>query len=202
MASVLVAGTPANVLSGSDLPVILQNTGVNTIFIGEDINVSATPQYNFIPPNASFKWPPRSPLFAICAHGQSSTIAFMPNGADIGVASVTTSLTAPQYLSAPKANSLYISNYSQPVGVYTIACPVGTIATIKFYDSNNNLIISGTTVSGVLTITLLTPASYLTYITNGTGITITLTLTGTNLPYSAKSFIFGISGFNGDNGLG
>ena len=203
MPSVAIAGAgPTLVFSSTALPSILQNTGQNTIYIDTTPNVQASPNYNFIAPNVSFRWPAREDLFAVCAPGTSSMLAYISNGAEIGVASTTQALTAPQYLPAPLPNSLYISQYPQQVGIYTITCPITTVATLLFFDINSNLITTAVTVAGTVTVNVPVAANYISYYTDaGTNVTITIQLTGTHLPYNAGVFTFGISSWGGDNGF-
>ena len=202
MPSVEVGSTPALVVSTSPLSVVLQNTGNKTIFISGDSSVGATVQNLFIAPNVSFDWPANTPLWAICRLGQASTLAYSPNGAHIGTASPSTPASDPQYLPAANPNTIYLAQVPEVTGIYRITCPVGTIATVNFYDASGNLIISAVTVAGTIVVTLPANATSLGYYTDtGINIVIVLQLTGTNVPFYAGSFTLNLSALDGENVL-
>ena len=202
MPSSPIGSAPSEIFSNTQDFSVIQNTGTATIYIGQDSTVSATPQFNFIVPNASFRWPPHTPLWCVTALGQISTLAYISNGAEIGQASTAQSLTAPQYLLAPAPNTVYISNYPQSTGIYQVTCPSTTVTTIIFLDAGGNVLASGQTVGGSLTIAVPGNAASVEYYTSsGVNITITLQLTGFTLPSSPYYFIMDISALDGANTL-
>lgn len=202
MPSGQVSDHPALILSTSPLPVAIQNTGSQVIFIAADNTVAADTNNLFIAPFVSFEWPPLTPLWAICNPGQVSVLAYSPTGAHIGSASPYTPLSPVNYLPADQKNTVYFANLSLVVGVYTATVVSTTVATIKFFDASNNLIATLVTSNGTGTVNLGTNAILVEYyVDTGAAITITLQLSGAHIPYYAGSFYLDLSGLDSANTL-
>ena len=80
-------------------------------------------------------------------------------------------------LTIPLANTMYRATTSTPAGVYTITCPSGTIAKVKFFNGLTE-IVEVATVSGTISYNLGTASTSLQVYTNtGTDVVVTITKT-------------------------
>ena len=180
-----VSNKPSQILTqATQLGAILQNTGLSNIYISDTPNVLADSTSILLLPGTPFEWPAHTDLWATCAGTDSSTVAYFTNGAHIGTS--VSALIAPvtQYVIATSATSTYISTYSRLAGIYTITCPTTTIATVKFYNSNNSLIYTAVTVSGTINFSLPSDSTYILYSTNtGSNILISILKAGVGVSY-------------------
>ena len=125
MSVIHVNDTTTPIITNSQTPLTLQNSGNHDTYISDNPNLTPTPDYIKIIPGTVFAWPAGQTLYAICPTGTSTTIAFL--GISIGSIGPQNPITivpaVAQYVIAATANTLYKSNYTFTPGVYTITCP-------------------------------------------------------------------------------
>lgn len=184
-----IANTPVTVIPAGSLAqadYIFQNTGSNTIYISDQQNVTADATSLAIAAGTPFTWSKSDSLYAVCSAGNPSTLFGTANGAQVGTSIAALLTPTAQYVIAAAANTLYRSTYTLTNGIYTIATTPNTvIVSIDFYDVNGALITSVTSTSGSnLTVNLATTAVQFDYwTTSGTNTSISITKSGSNIPY-------------------
>ena len=186
-----IANTPVTVIPAGSLAqadYIFQNTGSNTIYISDQQNVTADATSLAIAAGTPFTWSKSDSLYAVCSAGNPSTLFGTANGAQVGTSIAALLTPTAQYVIAATANTLYRSTYTLTNGIYTIATTPNTvIVNIDFYDVNGALITSVTSTSGSnLTVNLATTAVQFDYwTTSGTNTSISITKSGSNIPYAS-----------------
>ena len=203
-----IAATPVTVIPAGSLAqadYIFQNTGSNTIYISDQQNVTADATSLAIAAGTPFTWSRSDSLYAVCSAGNPSTLFGTANGAQVGTSIAALLTPTAQYVIAATANTLYRSTYTLTNGIYTIATTPNTvIVNIDFYDVNGALITSVTSTSGSnLTVNLATTAVQFDYwTTSGTNTSISITKSGSNIPYVSGTLITvtatGAIGVSGD----
>ena len=203
-----IANTPVTVIPAGSLAqsdYIFQNTGSNTIYISDQQNVTADATSLAIATGTPFTWSKSDSLYAVCSAGNPSTLFGTANGAQVGTSIAALLTPTAQYVIAAAANTLYRSTYTLTNGIYTIATTPNTvIVNIDFYDVNGALITSVTSTSGSnLTVNLATTAVQFDYwTTSGTNTSISITKSGSNIPYVSGTLITvtatGAIGVSGD----
>ena len=164
MAAVNIGTTVVPVMSNGQAALLGQNSGDYPVYISDQPTLVADGTSLVLAPGTPFTWPSNVPLFAVCSPGTTSRLTYTATGATMGTSNLALLNPAVQYLPAPNPNTVYISTYNHPAGIYTITCPATTIATVSFYNAGG-LIITAVTVNGSIIVSVPTTATYITYYT-------------------------------------
>ena len=185
---------PAGSIAEKDY--IVQNTGANTVYVSDQQNVTADATSLAIYPGTPFTWSKTDPMYAICTLGAPSTLFAMANGSQVGTSvsnlqsaiqsliTVVSGSAVPQtsYVNAAAANTLYDAAYVNVTGLYVITCASAIVSNVSFYDTNNNFILTATTVSGTITINIPSAIGSIKFwTTSGTNTQIGILKSGINV---------------------